>query len=145
MLANLPVLDKIRTGARPTSVQPLGELGAAVQWETLDARTMEVVYPGRLEIQVEPAGLTVTRTDGKGGPLSSILPGEEEIIQSLIEGLNTVAFPRGYVMKNAPVEESAKQEESQKEEEAVAIASPAVENKERAARPGRKKTRVKKN
>lgn len=39
---------------------------------------------------------------GPGQPQSKALSGEEEIVQSLVEGINTVAYPKAMVKRKAP-------------------------------------------
>lgn len=39
---------------------------------------------------------------GAGQPQGKALSGEEEIVQSLLEGINTVAYPKALVKRKAP-------------------------------------------
>lgn len=39
---------------------------------------------------------------GPGQPPGKALSGEEEIVQSLLEGINTVAYPKSFVKRKAP-------------------------------------------
>ncbi|CAM9599727.1 unnamed protein product [Discosporangium mesarthrocarpum] len=89
----------LRSGARPVSILPM-EGGVQVVWETVDD-DLRTVIAGKLCVLVKdsPAGLRVVRQNGQGEPLPLTLSGEEEIVQSLIEGINTVAYPRGYITR----------------------------------------------
>lgn len=42
------------------------------------------------------------RVAGPGQPQGKALSGEEEIVQSLLEGINTVAYPKSFVKRKAP-------------------------------------------
>lgn len=44
----------------------------------------------------------VIRVAGGGQPAGKVLSGEEEIVQSLLQGINTVAYPKGLVKRKAP-------------------------------------------
>lgn len=44
----------------------------------------------------------VIRVAGPGQPQGKVLSGEEEIVQSLLEGINTVAYPKAFVTRKAP-------------------------------------------
>jgi len=140
-LKNLAVVERVRSGARPVNFLET-ESGVSIIWETVD-KDLKVVKAGKLEININKANpsLTVSRVDGSGAPLTSILPGEEEIVQNLIEGLNTVAYPRGFVVK--PENVSAKKLETVTEPKSEEKASSSSSGKTRAARPGRRKTSVK--
>lgn len=39
---------------------------------------------------------------GPGQPQGKALSGEEEIVQNLLEGINTVAYPKSFVKRKAP-------------------------------------------
>lgn len=39
---------------------------------------------------------------GPGQPQGKVLSGEEEIVQNLLEGINTVAYPKAFVKRKAP-------------------------------------------
>lgn len=44
----------------------------------------------------------IVRVAGPGQPQGKALSGEEEIVQSLLEGINTVAYPKSFVKRKAP-------------------------------------------
>jgi len=142
-LKKLPIVEKSRSGARPVSVSRLSN-GISIVWETVD-NDLRVVKAGKLQILIneDDPSLVVTRTDGAGSPLTAVLPGEEEIVQSLVEGLNSDAYPRGYVVKR-------KAEPAVGVSRALAAAVATAEGDSRnsldetkAARPGRKRSSLK--
>ncbi|KAG5179568.1 hypothetical protein JKP88DRAFT_349925 [Tribonema minus] len=106
--------------AAPASAYAPGG-GAEVIWEA-PTRNLEVEVTGRLQpkaaaaqqqaliasrrstqvlLRDEPgsAGMRVVRCDGAGAPQIVPLVGEDEIVQSLLEGINAVAYARGYVTR----------------------------------------------
>jgi hypothetical protein len=102
--------NMIRSGARPVRVALLQssssayapEGGVEVVWEAPTAN-LEVETTGRLQVllrgEAGSAGMRVVRCNGKGEPLIVPLVGEDEIIQSLLEGINAVAYTKGYVTR----------------------------------------------
>jgi len=44
----------------------------------------------------------IVRVAGPGQPQGKALSGEEEIVQNLLEGINTVAYPKSFVKRKAP-------------------------------------------
>lgn len=70
---------------------------------------------------------------GPGQPQSKALAGEEEIVQSLLEGINTVAYPKAFVKRKLPKEARISVEEvAQAMEKAATVtgASPPAANAE---------------
>ncbi|CAN0065177.1 unnamed protein product [Ectocarpus sp. 4 AP-2014] len=92
----------LRSGARPVAVAPT-ETGLELVWETL-TDDLKAVQAGKLSLVVneEPAGIRIVRVAGPGQPQGKALSGEEEIVQSLLEGINTVAYPKSFVKRKAP-------------------------------------------
>ncbi|CBJ26332.1 conserved unknown protein [Ectocarpus siliculosus] len=92
----------LRSGARPVAVAPT-ESGLELVWETL-TDDLKAVQAGKLSLVVteEPAGIRIVRVAGPGQPQGKALSGEEEIVQSLLEGINTVAYPKSFVKRKAP-------------------------------------------
>lgn len=127
----------LRSGARPVASAPTPQ-GLELLWETL-TEDLTAVQAGKLSITVneEPAGIRVVRVAGAGQPQGKALSGEEEIVQSLLEGINTVAYPKALVKRKAPkVSRAAAAEAMAAAGASVASATaspPAVE--ERAAAP----------
>ncbi|CAN0437808.1 unnamed protein product [Pylaiella littoralis] len=89
----------LRSGARPVAVAPT-PAGLELVWETL-TEDLNAVQAGKLSLVVndEPAGIRVVRVAGPGQPQGKGLSGEEEIVQSLLEGINTVAYPKALVTR----------------------------------------------
>lgn len=89
----------LRSGARPVAVSPTVQ-GLELVWETL-TEDLTAVQAGKLSINIinEPAGIRVTRVAGPGQPQGKSLIGEEEIVQTLLEGINTVAYPKAFVQR----------------------------------------------
>lgn len=82
---------------------------------------------------------------GPGQPQGKSLTGEEEIVQSLLEGINTVAYPKAFVQRKQPKQAATTDisVEAVKEAMAKAGASPtpgaaaaAAESKESVPLPG---------
>eukprot|EP00903_Cladosiphon_okamuranus_P010610 g10034.t1 len=92
----------LRSGARPVTVAPT-PTGLELVWETL-TEDLDAVQAGKLSLVVndEPAGIRVVRVAGPGQPQGKTLSGEEEIVQSLLEGINTVAYPKSFVKRKEP-------------------------------------------
>ncbi|CAM9446561.1 unnamed protein product [Ascophyllum nodosum] len=92
----------LRSGARPVAVSPTPN-GLDLVWETL-TEDLTAVQAGKLSVTVndQPAGLRVVRVAGPGQPQGRALSGEEEIVQSLLEGINAVAYPKALARRKAP-------------------------------------------
>lgn len=44
----------------------------------------------------------VVRVAARGQPQGKTLSGEEEFVQSLLQGINTVAYPKAFVKRKSP-------------------------------------------
>mmetsp|Transcript_11032 Transcript_11032/g.16452 ORF Transcript_11032/g.16452 Transcript_11032/m.16452 type:complete len:437 (+) Transcript_11032:115-1425(+) len=95
----------ISRGARPVRVIRSEDTGAEVIWEA-PTKDMEVKIEGRLKILVQETRLTVVRCDGDGNTTMIPLVGENEIIQNLLEGINTVAYNKEFVVKKPDIKRS---------------------------------------
>lgn len=87
----------------------------------------------------------VTRVAGPGQPQGKSLIGEEEIVQTLLEGINTVAYPKAFVqrkkLKKAATPDISVEAVKEAMAKAGASATPgaeaaAVESKESLPLPG---------
>lgn len=59
---------------------------------------------------------------GDGQPQGKALSGEEEIVQSILEGINTVAYPKGFVTRKILKKASKRGATIDAKDEAVATA-----------------------
>lgn len=93
-----------RTGARPVMVRGT-EAGLTVPWESIDD-DFKPISMGRIDIVIGDNDLSVFRLDAKGGPMRGQLPGEDQLLQRLIEGIEATVYNKGYAVRLGEIPES---------------------------------------
>ena len=68
----------------------------------LPPRSLPLFLPSLLFSNAGAAFGRVVRVAGPGQPQGRALSGEEEIVQSLLEGINAVAYPKALARRKAP-------------------------------------------
>jgi len=86
-----------RTGARPVVVRAT-DTGAAVRWENMNSN-FEMDFVGQLQIEISDSDLRLVRADASGRPLGTSLPGEDELLQRLLEGIETTVYAKNYATR----------------------------------------------
>lgn len=123
-----------RYGARPVSTRET-EMGLAIRWEDA-TKDFQVYTAGEVLVDLDeapgppgsPPRLRMTRADARGQKLSTPLPGEDEIIQRLAEGIEQTVFKKKYALRDAP--EAVAKEETTAVPETAPVSATAAAGKE---------------
>eukprot|EP00640_Fibrocapsa_japonica_P001901 CAMPEP_0113943488 /NCGR_PEP_ID=MMETSP1339-20121228/24926_1 /TAXON_ID=94617 /ORGANISM="Fibrocapsa japonica" /LENGTH=441 /DNA_ID=CAMNT_0000948373 /DNA_START=189 /DNA_END=1514 /DNA_ORIENTATION=- /assembly_acc=CAM_ASM_000762 len=155
-------VEMTRSGERPVRmITAPSKDQSSIVWESLD-EDLRAIRTGTLDVIIEVEDdksgvLRVVRTDGSGNARTTPLKGEEEVLSAFIEGVNTMAFGKGFLRKQkakkpaskpagiaaaVPIPASATSAASPSADGATAD-QPNSGKSKRASRPGRRKTRSK--
>jgi hypothetical protein len=89
--------SRVRSGERPSRLAQSGG-GIDIIWESV-GNNLEIIVTGRLTVRWGDGCVQVERQSGSGQAMARPLIGEDEVIQSLIAALNSVAFTKGYLTR----------------------------------------------